>query len=176
MAKKTTRELVGDFIDLECQLEHANEEESLVLTSALEVTKKDISRKMDGIDYFMVDIDRKMHLIDAEVEALNKEIQRLKTRRRATNSLKDYFNKTLIPMVVEELGDDNGVYETDTARYKLYETFGPVAVVDDALIPDEYKVVKMTESIDKKKARKDLTQGVDIPGFFIEKVKRVRRS
>lgn len=79
-------------------------------------------------------------------------------------------------MVVEELGDDNGVYETDTARYKLYETFGPVAVVDDGLIPDEYKVVKMTESIDKKKARKDLTQGVDIPGFFIEKVKRVRRS
>ena len=49
MAKKTTRELVGDFIDLECQLEHANEEESLVLTSALEVTKKDIGRKMDGI-------------------------------------------------------------------------------------------------------------------------------
>ena len=44
MAKKTTRELVGDFIDLECQLEHANEEESLVLTSALEVTKKDIGR------------------------------------------------------------------------------------------------------------------------------------
>lgn len=79
-------------------------------------------------------------------------------------------------MVVEELGDDNGVYETDTARYKLYETFGPVAVVDDGLIPDEYKVVKMTESIDKKKARKDLTQGVDVPGFFIEKVKRVRRS
>ena len=116
------------------------------------------------------------HFYRQQVEALTKEIQRLKTRRRATNSLKDYFNKTLIPMVVEELGDDNGVYETDTARYKLYETFGPVAVVDDGLIPDEYKVVKMTESIDKKKARKDLTQGVDVPGFFIEKVKRVRRS
>ena len=176
MAKKTTKELIGDFIDLDMQLQIANEDEAVVLASAMEVTKKDISRKMDNIDYFMVDIDRKMHLIDAEVEALNKEIQRLKTRRRATNSLKDYFNKTLIPMVVEELGDDNGVYETDTARYKLYETFGPVAVVDDGLIPDEYKVVKMTESIDKKKARKDLTQGVDVPGFFIEKVKRVRRS
>lgn len=176
MAKKTTRELVGDFIDLECQLEHADENEAVVLTSALEVTKKDIGRKMDGIDYFMVDIDRKMHLIDAEVEALNKEIQRLKVRRRATNSLKDYFNKTLIPMVVEELGDDNGIYETDTARYKLYETFGPVAVVDENSIPDDYKVVKMTEVVDKKKARKDLTQGVDVPGFYIEKVKRVRRS
>ena len=175
MEKKTTRELIGDFIDLECQLEVANEEESTVLTSALEVTKKDISRKLDGIDHFMVNIDKKVHLIDAEVEALNKEIQRLKVRRRATESLKKYFNQTLIPMVVEEVGE-NGVYETDTARYKLYETFGPVAVADEERVPDEYKVVKMTTSIDKKKARKDLTQGVHIPGFFIEKVKRVRRS
>ena len=34
----------------------------------------------------------------------------------------------------------------------------------------------MVEKIDKKKARSDLTKGVDIPGFYIEKVKRVRRS
>ena len=112
----------------------------------------------------------------AEVEAYNAEIQRLKLRRKATMSLKDYFNKTLIPMVVEELGDDNGVYETNTARYKLYETFGPAAVTDETIVPDEYKVVKMVESIDKKKARAELTKGVDIPGFHIEKVKRVRRS
>jgi hypothetical protein len=176
MAKKTTRELIGDYIDLDMQLQIADEADAVVLSSAMEDTKKDIGRKLDNIDHFMVDIDRKMHLIDAEVEAYTAEIQRLKLRRKATNSLKDYFNKTLIPMVVEELGDDNGVYETDTARYKLYETFGPVAVIDEEVVPDEYKVVKMTEHIDKKKARADLVQGVDISGFHIEKVKRVRRS
>ena len=176
MAKKTTKELIGDFIDLDMQLQTATDDEAVVLSSAMEVTKKDISRKLDNIDHFMVNIDRKMHLIDAEVEAYNAEIQRLKLRRKATMSLKDYFNKTLIPMVVEELGDDNGVYETDTARYKLYETFGPAAVIDEDAVPDDYKVVKMVESIDKKKARAELTKGVDIPGFHIEKVKRVRRS
>lgn len=176
MAKKTTKELIGDFIDLDMQLQIADEDEAVVLTSAMEVTKKDIGRKMDNIDYFMVNIDKKMHLIDAEIEAYNNEIQRLKLRRKATTSLKDYFNKTLIPMVVSELGDDNGVYETDTARYKLYETFGPVAITNEEQVPDDYKVVKMTTVVDKKKARKDLTQGVDVPGFHIEKVKRVRRS
>jgi len=176
MEKKTTKQLIGDFIDLECQLEYAdNQDEVNIIDTALTVTKKDISRKLDGIDHFMVNIDKKVHLIDAEVEALNKEIQRLKVRRRATESLKKYFNQTLIPMVVEEVGE-NGIYETDTARYKLYETFGPVAVSDEDSVPDEYKVVKMTTSIDKKKARKELTQGTYIPGFFIEKVKRVRRS
>jgi hypothetical protein len=176
MEKKTTRELVGDFIDLECQLEYAdNQDEINVIESALTVTKQDISRKVDGIDHFMVNIDKKIHLVDAEVEALNKEIQRLKVRRRATESLKKYFNETLIPMVVEEVGTD-GVYETDTARYKLYETYGPVAVLREDDVPDDYKVVKMTTHIDKKKARKELTQGVDIPGFLIQKVKRVRRS
>ena len=176
MAKKTTRELVGDFIDLECQMEVTdNEEELTVIESALTVTKQDIGRKVDGIDHFMVDIDRKLHLIDAEVEALTTEIQRLKVRKRATNSLKKYFNETLIPMVVEEVGKD-GVYETDTARYKLYETFGPVAVTNEDDIPDEYKKVTMTTSVDKKKARSELTKGVEIPGFYIQKVKRVRRS
>jgi hypothetical protein len=78
-------------------------------------------------------------------------------------------------MVIEEVGKD-GVYETDTARYKLYETFGPVGITDENKIPNEYKKVTMVESIDKKKARTDLVAGVDIPGFTIWKVKRVRRS
>ena len=134
-----------------------------------------IKSKVDSIDYFMVNISRKEHLIDAEIEALNDEIHRLKVRRKATESLKKYFNQTLIPMIVEEVGTD-GVYETDISRYKLYETFGPIAITDETLVPDEYKKVTMVESIDKKKARTDLTKGVDILGMTISKVKRVRRS
>ena len=173
--KKTTRELIGDFIDLDMQLQYADEDEALVLTSAMEVTKKDISRKVDGIDHFMLDIDRKQHLIDAEIEALKKEQQRLMVRRKATESLKKYFNETLIPMVIQEVGTD-GVYETDTARYKLYETYGPVVITNEVMIPENYKYVKETEHIDKKAMRTQMTQGVDIPGARIAKVKRVRRS
>ena len=92
-----------------------------------------------------------------------------------TESLKKYFNGVLIPMVVDEVGI-NGVYETDTARYKLYETWGPVVVMDEEEVPDDFKKVVMTESIDKKKARETLSKGAKIPGLHIEKVKRVKRS
>lgn len=175
MAKKTTRELIGDFIDLDMQLQYATDEEALVLESAIAVTKKDISRKVDGIDHFMVNIDRKMHLIDAEIEAVKKEQLRLSVRRKATESLKKYFNETLIPMVIQEVGT-NGVYETDTSRYKLYETYGPVAITDDSILDNEYKYVVENEKIDKKLLRKHLTAGVEVPGATIHKVKRVRRS
>jgi len=172
---RTTRELIGDYIDLDMQLQSENENDSLDITNAIEETKKDISTKVDGIDHFMVDIDRKQHLIDAEIEALKKEQLRLSVRRKATESLKKYFNETLIPMIIEQLGTD-GVYETDTARYKLYETFGPVAIVDEKKIPEEYQVLVESWRIDKIAMRKELTAGVDIPGAFIQKVKRVRRS
>lgn len=175
MAKKTTRELVGDFIDLDMQLQYADEDEAIVLNSAMEVTKQDIRRKLDGIDHFMVDIERKQYLIDAEIEALKKEQLRLSVRRKATESLKKYFNETLIPMIVEEVGTD-GVYETDTARYKLYETYGPVAITKEEDIPNEYKYMIEDWRIDKKGLRKALTAGESIPGVAINKVKRIRRS
>ena len=137
MEKKTTRELVGEYIDLDIQKQT---DDSPEIEKGIVAVQAQLRRKVDGIDHFMVDIDRKMHLIDAEIEAFQNEIQRLKVRKRATESLKKYFNETLIPMVVEEVGTD-GVYETDTARYKLYETFGPVAITNEDSIPDDYKKV-----------------------------------
>ena len=79
-------------------------------------------------------------------------------------------------MIVEELGDDNGVYETDTARYKLYETWGPTVVLDEEAVPNDFKKVIMTEAVDKVKAKKVLQTGAKIPGLTLTKVKRVRRS
>jgi hypothetical protein len=98
-------------------------------------------------------------------------------------------------MLIEELGDENGVLETDTARYKLYETFGSVIVTDQDKVPEDFiKIVtdqdkvpedfiktKITQSIDKAKARKVCMQLVkdnaELPeGLTITKVKRVKRS
>ena len=173
MEKKTTRELLGEYIDHDISLQ-LNPLDGDANKAKMD-TLRQIKSKVDSIDYFMVETSRKEHVIDAEIEALSEEINRLKFRRKACESLKNYFNQTLIPMIVEEVGTD-GVYETDTTRYKLYETFGPVAVTDEDAVPDEYKKVTMVESIDKKKARKDLTDGKSIDGMMISKVKRVRRS
>lgn len=178
--KRTSKELLGDLIDSELYLETnagiAANEDLLMVEADVTRIQKDIRKKVDGIDHFMVELSRREHLIDAEIEAMKAEEQRLKVRRKAVERTKEFFTKNLLPMIVDELGDDDGVYETDTARYKMFETYGPVAIIDEERIPDEYKVMEYVEKINKKKARQDLTRGEDIPGFHIEKVKRVRRS
>jgi hypothetical protein len=117
--------------------------------------------------------------MDASIEALKEEEDRLKTRRRALSRTKDWFNQKLLPFVIEKLGDEDGIWETDIARYKLYETYGEVKV-DQSLVDDKYKKVEVRESIDKSKARKDAMNahknGKLIKGLSIERLKRVRRS
>ena len=80
-------------------------------------------------------------------------------------------------MIIETAGND-GVLKTDTARYKLYETYGPLTVEDEDEVPNEFRRVKI--EVDKKNARKAVIEaaenGLGISGFSIEKVKRVRRS
>lgn len=175
MAKETTRDLINEFIDVEIDKERGIYPPDDI-SYKLSTVKGKIKKKTEGIDRYMVELNRKEHLIDAEIEAIKDEMNRLKFRRKAIESMKKYFNNELIPMIVEQLGDENGVYETNTARYKMYETWGPVVIHNEEIIPDEYKVVKQVESIDKLKAKEQLKAGKSIPGIGFYKVKRVRRS
>jgi hypothetical protein len=141
---------------------------------------KEVKNKIQNVDYFMVELNRKEYLIDAEVESLKDEIDRLKSRRRGLKRTQDFFNRILLPAVIEEIGNEDGVYETDTARYKLYESFGPVDV-DPQTISNDFKKVEIVESLDKVKARKAaisaFNKDKDMPvGINIAKVKRVKRS
>ena len=182
----TTKELVGALIDVNQQMETLEQgsdidmEQHKSLEEARMTLHKEVKNKIQNVDYFMVELNKKEHLIDAEVEALKDEIDRLKSRRRGLVRTKDYFNKQLLPAVILEIGNDDGVYETSTARYKLYETFGPVDV-DPHSIPDSFKKVEIVEKLDKVKARKAaisaFNAGEEMPqGINIKKVKRVKRS
>ena len=182
----TTKEIVGELIDINQQLELLEQrndidmDEHKLLEEKRITLHKDVRTKIQNVAYFMMELNKKEHLIDAEVEALKDEIDRLKSRRRGLVRTKDFFNKSLLPAVIMEIGNDDGVYETDTARYKLYETFGPVDV-DPHSISDDFKKVEIVEKLDKVKARKAAIAAFnaekDMPeGITIKKVKRVKRS
>ena len=182
----TTKEIVGELIDINQQLELLEQrndidmDEHKLLEEKRITLHKDVRTKIQNVDYFMMELNKKEHLIDAEVEALKDEIDRLKSRRNGLQRTKDFFNKNLLPAVIMEIGNDDGVYETDTARYKLYETFGPVDV-DPHQISDDFKKVEIVEKLDKVKARKAAIAAFngekDMPeGINIKKVKRVKRS
>jgi len=176
--KLTTRDLIGTLIDLEeDMLYEESEEQQTMIQEGITKVKKEISRKVEGIDYFALEMSRQSSLIDAEIKTMNDEVKRLRNKKAAIKKTEDYFNKTLLPMIIETAGND-GVFKTNTAKYKLYETWGPLEVNDEDSIPDDYKRVKI--EVDKKGARKAVIeateQGMGIAGFTINKVKRVRRS
>ena len=193
LTKMTTMELVNEYIDvhqwmsnlslLEPDPESAHSDEWQDdfnnASTSLKNVQRIIREKITKVDKFVVNLSKKEHLIDAEIEAYKDEIDRLKNRKSSLEGLKKFFNEYLLPIVVMELGKD-GVWETNIARYKLYETYGGVDI-DPDVISDDYKKVEIKESIDRAKARKIAMShdkaGKELPaGITIKKIKRVRRS
>ena len=184
--KLTTRDLIGNLISLEVDKElleisetstGQHDEELAEIAQSIDDTKQLIAKKTSGIDHFIVEMNKQGNLIDAEIKSFMDEVKRLRARKKALKRTEDYFNKELIPMIVETAGND-GIFETSTTRYKLYETWGPLEVTDEEAIPDKYKRYKV--EVDKKGARKDIIElaenGMGLSGFSIEKTKRIRRS
>ena len=181
MSKETTRGLIGEHIEISLEMELAGDDEIGGLLEERNKVEKLIKNKADNIDRFVMSLNRRDSLIDAEVETLKDEIQRLRNRKNALNQTKHYLNNVLIPFIVTELGNENGVYETDTARYKLYETFGELVVLDSSRVPDDFIKTEIIQKVDKAKARKACMSlykdNKEMPdGLEIKRVKRVRRS
>ena len=175
----TTKEIIGNYIDLQVDLMLADDnEEQLMIEEKISETESMMKKKVDNIDRFVVSIETKDSMIDAEINSLKKEINRLKNRKQACSNLKDFLNKQLLPAVVREMGND-GVFETNTAKYTLYKSYGKVEVNRE--LARDYINIKLEEVIDKKKARKDAIEaakrGEQLPtGLSIEKVDRIRRT
>ena len=187
IAKRTTRDIIGDYIANEQRFDYVEKTSDNIEKADLDLYMKtkeelqtEIRTKMDKVDSFVLETKRKEHLIDAEVDALKNEIDRLKQRRKGIGMFKKFVNDILLPMVVKEVGNDDGVWETDTARYKLYESYGGVIVNPDEISSD-FKKVEIKESIDKVKARKAAISAhradKEMPaGIQIRKIERVRRT
>tara|TARA_R110000765_G_C18795140_1_gene593020 strand:- start:146 stop:700 length:555 start_codon:yes stop_codon:yes gene_type:complete len=182
----TTKELVGELIEVNQQIEYIEQgseidmEQHKSLEEARTALHKEVRTKIQNVDYFMLELSKKEYLLDAEVEALKEEIDRLKARQRGLKRTQDFFNKRLLPAVIMEIGNDDGVYETNTARYKLYETFGPVDI-DPHMISDDFRKIEIVHKLDKVKARKAAISAFkaeeSMPeGINITKIKRVKRT
>ena len=178
----TTRELISNIIDIEMSMITCEEDiESLEyeeLANELSQAHKELGNKVESLDWFVMELDRRKGAVSGEKDALMKEIRRMRKREKAIENVKKYVNNTLMPMIVKTMGND-GLLETDTARYKLYNSYSPVEVdmqnCDDAFIKTE-----IVKKADKVKARaeaiKALKEGYEIPGVSIKTVEKVRRS
>ena len=85
--KKTAKELLGEYIDLEIEVD-APDPDLDTLLPQLNSVKGQIKKKVDGIDHFMMELSRREHLIDAEIEALKTEETRLKVKDQQPHLVK----------------------------------------------------------------------------------------
>ena len=82
----TTKEIVGELIDINQQLESLEQrndidmDEHKLLEEKRVTLHRDVRTKIQNVDYFMMELNKKEHLIDAEVEALKDEIDRLELK------------------------------------------------------------------------------------------------
>ena len=89
IAKRTTRDIIGDYIANEQRFDYVEKTSDNIEKADLDLYMKtkeelqtEIRTKMDKVDSFVLETKRKEHLIDAEVDALKNEIDRLKQRRK----------------------------------------------------------------------------------------------
>ena len=78
--KLTTRDLLGTLIDLEEEAQYVeSDEQDQIIQAEIVKIKKEISRKVEGIDYFALEMNRQSGLIDAEIKTMNDEVKQAMT-------------------------------------------------------------------------------------------------
>ena len=81
MAKITTKELIGDIIDLEQELIITEDEEEIKeITDKLAIYTKSLSDKVENLDGFIIELSRREKSLDGEIEAMSNEVKRLRNR------------------------------------------------------------------------------------------------
>jgi len=174
----TTKELISDIIDLEVDKEFCDESEDKEIENRLVIARQELTQKVDNLDWFITDLARRKGAVSGEIDALKSEVARLTRKKKAVDKVKTFVSDTLLPMVVKTMGN-NGLFETETARYKLYEIYGPVEVDMENCHKDFVKteiLVKPDKALARKAAIEADKTGVHIDGLSIEKKEKVRRT
>lgn len=121
--------------------------------SAIDALAMPLEEKVDGICWAM-------RRREADIDLLKAEEKRLAERRRALEkglaSLKSYTAACLT-----RVPDERVKTARNTAFVRRTKS---VQVLDEGAVPDGFKVVKTTESVDKKAVRTALEGGEDVPG------------
>jgi len=179
----TTKELISNIIDIEQDMIilqddiESNEYEELAME--LQKAQAELGNKVESLDWFVTELERRKGAVGGEKDALMKEVNRMRRREKAIENVKKYVNGVLMPMVIKTMGND-GLLETDTARYKLYNSYSPVEV-DMQTCHNDFIKTEILKKPDKVKARaeaiKAIKEGHEMPdGISISTIEKVRRT
>lgn len=133
--------------------------------SDLEELQGELSEKMEGCGVYLKGLK-------ADVEALKAEEAALKKRRqiaeRKVERMEDYVQDVLTNRF-------NGKFETSKVKLSTRRS-SKVEVIDESLVPNEFKTEKITYTVDKSEAKKEMKNGNAIPGLALIETQNLQVS
>ena len=165
-------------IEFDLAHEELDDYDRVILETELNDLHLEMEQKVDNIDDFMLDLDKQQALIQAELDVINKEAERLRRKRTSIEKTQSYFDKNLLPRIIERFGNGHE-YKTDTRTYRFATKHSKLIVDDPALIAEEY-LIPQPPKVDGRKARADAIkackEGLEIAGFHVYEERYVKKS
>ncbi|WP_267247556.1 siphovirus Gp157 family protein [Streptococcus sp. Marseille-Q5986] len=143
----TLYELTGQFLDI-YNLELDEE------------TKRDTLDSIDWETEYETKVEnyiKVMKNLEADIEARKNEIKRLMELNKADEKKKEHLKDTLSASM-----SLTGHERVDTPLFKVSFRKSQAVEVDEAVLPEDYKVA--TWKVDKKRLKEDLKKGLEIIG------------
>ena len=158
---KTLHEITNDALAIYNDVEMLDGELTPEMEEALKINEGQLQSK--GIAYLEIISQRKEY-----INRVDAEIKRLQALKKASTRLVDNLNYNLLE-AQKVFGDFEVGLTTITTRKSE-----SIEVLDVNSLPKEYKVIKVTESADKKALKTALKNGEVIEGVSLIENKNLR--
>jgi len=122
----------------------------------LDSIKMELTQKVDNIVMRLRTLELTSKAVDTEIDRLD-SLKKYYDRRG--QKLKSYLAHNL-----QMIGKDRLETEKAVLSFRKSET---TDILDEKLIPQEYKTVKTTESINKTAIKEAINGGVEVPGAVV---------
>ena len=127
------------------------------LELALQINKDNFHSKSENYAYITKQFDGEMDIIDNEIKRLQ---QAKKSREKTIQRLKDTIEMAMITFEIDKI-------ETPLIKISFRKSES-VEVTDVNELPNEYKVIKVTETADKLKIKDAIKAGINIIGCYLK--------
>lgn len=162
--ERSLRELVSISSEIESSLIMAGGEITPEIEAALAITEVQVPQKIDNYNLIM----ERMEAISSFYEERASLFLRLAAAaKNVKKKCTENIHVAMLTLGVDELQG----FDT---KFRLQNNPAGVELIDEALIPDAYKIVKTVTSVDKKKILDDLKLGVPVAGAEMKQGTHVR--
>lgn len=108
----------------------------------------------------------------SDAAAMKIEEENLSKRRKAVESKMDSLKGYLMAALTREDGTSEK-FASPRAAITIRRNAPSVAIHDEALLPEEFKIQKVTTAVDKKSLGEVLKRGIEVPGAHLEQSRSV---